>query len=372
MPLLMSFRRWWAAVFVAILLLPTLGLFTPDVPAPLRTVLEPEARWWEDAGKRLDPWVNNTFGFRGAVLAAHRSYVRFIGDTQGDLALRGEAGSLFLKDEHAVEQSLGQLVRPEAVAGLVAFATRMNAYMKAHGGRFVVLVPPNGHTTNFEYLPAYARRLKTAPTEYDLVAGAMAKAGITFVDMRPILAEAKKTGPVHWRYDTHWNQRGMLLGFNAAMAAAGRPDLEVAAQDALGPAEPRLTSDLLRVTGSRVPDPPDVQFPPKGPMVKPKNPVLIPGIMKEVPKTDPFVPYAIDTGHAGPRIMVIGDSFTQGSWQGLGTFRASAYAWMHHRYCRFDMEAVERFRPDILIYAPTERAMPCKGVPEGMPAQGAG
>lgn len=367
MPLFMSFRRWWAAVFFSILVLPTIGLVAPDAPAPLRTVLEPEAHWWEDAAKRLDPFINNAFGFRGAVLAAHRSYVRFIGDTQGDLALKGENGSLFLKDEHALEQSLGQLVRPEAVDGFVAFAARMNAYMEAHGGRFVALLPPNGHTTNFEYLPAYARRLKTSPTEYDLVAERMKAERLPFVDMRPILAEAKKTGPVHWRYDTHWNQRGMLLGFNAAMAAAGRPDLQVKAEDALGPAEPRLTGDLLRATGARVPNPPDVQFPPRGPMVAPKDPKLIPGLFKPVPPHDPFVPYAIDTGHAGPRIMVIGDSFSQGSWKGLGSSVASAYSWQHHRYCRFDMESVARFRPDILIYAPTERAMPCRGEPENWP-----
>ncbi|MCL8384887.1 alginate O-acetyltransferase AlgX-related protein [Xanthobacter aminoxidans] len=363
MPLLMSFRRWWAVIFFAILTLPTIGLIAPDLPAPLRTVAAPEARWWEDAARRLDPYINNVFGFRGAVLTAHRSYVRFIGDTQGDLALKGENGSLFLKDEHALEQSLGQLVRPEAVTSIVALAERMNAYMTAHGGRFVVLIPPNGHTTNFENLPAYARRLKVSPTEYDLVAEKMKAAGITFVDMRPILAEAKKTGPVHWRYDTHWNQRGQLLGFNAAMAAAGRPDLEVKPEDALGPPEPRLTGDLLRATGAPLPNPPDVMFPPKGPMVAPKDPKLIPGIFKPVPDNDPFQPYAIDTGHAGPRIMVIGDSFSQGSWRGLGVSQASAYAWMHHRYCRFEMGAVERFKPDILIYAPTERAMPCKGTP---------
>lgn len=368
MPLLMSFRRWWAAVLVAILLLPALGHFLPDVPAPMRKVLEPEARWWEDAARRLDPYINNAFGFRGAVLAAHRSYVRFIGDTQSQLAIRGENGSLFLNDEHALEQSIGQLVRPEAVEGSLAFARRMDAYMTAHGGRFVMLIPPNGATTNAEYLPAYARRLRKSPTEYDLLAERMKAAGLTFVDMRPILAEAKKSGPVHWRYDTHWNQRGALLGFNAAMAAAGRPDLEVSPQDAYGPPQPRRYGDLLRVSGAPVPDPPDVEFPPKAPMAKPVDPKLVDGIMKPVPPTEPFVPYVIDTGHAGPRIMVIGDSFSQGPWQGLGTYRASAYAWMHHRYCRFDMGAVARFKPDILIYAPTERAVPCRGEPTDWPA----
>ncbi|MDI4657494.1 alginate O-acetyltransferase AlgX-related protein [Xanthobacter autotrophicus] len=372
MPLLMSFRRWWAAVFVGILLLPTLGHVLPDVAGPPPTVLEPEARWWEDAARRLDPYINNTFGFRGAVLTAHLAYVRAMGDSLTSRVLKGEHGALFLNEDKALEQSIGQLVRPEPLGKLFDMVKRLNDYMIAHGGRFVMLVPPNGHTANFELLPAYARRLKTAPTEYDLVATRMKDAGIAFVDMRPIMAEAKKTGPVHWRYDTHWNLRGALLGFNAAMAAAGRPDLEVRPDDALEPPVPSFVGDLGRLSGIR-PSEPDLDYPGRAPMQAPANKVALPGVMPEVSKTDPFVPYAYVSGHPGPRILVIGDSFTQGLWEGLLAHRASVYGWMHHRLCRFDMAAVERFKPDILIYAPTERALPCKGGPAHWPpTQGAG
>jgi len=55
MPLLMAFRRWWAVIFVALLSLPTIGLLLPAMPGPMRTVLAPEARWWEHASERLDP-----------------------------------------------------------------------------------------------------------------------------------------------------------------------------------------------------------------------------------------------------------------------------------------------------------------------------
>lgn len=362
MPLIMSFRRWWAAIFVAILLLPALGHFLPDAPAPMRTVLAPEARWWEDAARRLDPWINNTFGFRGAVLAAHRSYVRFIGDSQSRLVLKGEHGALYLNSEKAVEQSIGQVVRPEEVAHFLAFAQRMNAYMTAQGGRFVVVVAPNGQTANFELLPAYARQLKKSPTEFDLVAQGLKAEGVAFADVRPLFTEAKKTGPVHWLYDTHWNRRGALIAFNATMVAAGRPDLQISADDALGPPEPTMKGDLARM-GGITPARPDVDYPPKGPTLDQPGQVEMPGVMQPVGMTDPFESYAYSTGHAGPRILVIGDSFTQGFWRGWLAYRASAYGWTHHRYCRFDMGAVERFKPDILIYAPTERAMQCKGEP---------
>ncbi len=370
MPLLMAFRRYWAIVFVAVLLLPTIGLFTPDLPAPLRTVLAPKEAWWDRASERLDPYINNVFGFRGAVLAAHATYGRWIG-AGTDRVLKGEGGALFIKDEQAVEQSLGQLVRPDVVTQVADVAATLNAYMQKKGGRFVMLVPPNGATTNFELLPAYARHLKTSPTEYDLLAAALKQRGITFVDVRPILKAAKAGGPVHFLHDTHWNQRGALLSFNATMAAAGRPDLEVDPKEALEPATARDKGDLLRLLGETASGKPDREYPFKAPFHRPELEELTPleGVVPPVgPKDDhSFQAMAYQGMKAdGPRIMVIGDSFTHWSWAGLLKSETSAFAWMHHQYCRFDMNIVRRFNPDILIFAPTERQAFCKGPITGL------
>lgn len=363
MPLLLAFRRWWAVVFVGVLSLFTAGLFLPDMPAPVRTTIAPAEQWWEHAGQRLDPYINDTFGFRGAVLAAHRAYGRWTGNGVSQRVTKGEGGALFLKDEHATEQSIGQLVRPRVIADITDVAEDLDRYMRSIGGKFLMLIPPNAQTNNFDLLPAYARALAKSPTEYDLLGAEMKKRGLTFVDMRPILKEAKKTGPIHWLADTHWNQRSSLLGFNAAMTAAGRPDLTFDPKEALNPPTPRRQGDLVRLSGDVEAKVPDLEYLPK-PMIQVRQGVTpIAGVMKPVPATDPFRPMANETGHPGPRIMVIGDSFTQGQWMGPLSQVASAYAWMHHRFCRFDMGAVERFRPDILIYAPAERAIPCKGVP---------
>ncbi len=364
MPLLLAFRRYWAIAFIAILSVFTIGFVLPDLPAPLRTTVAPAERWWEHAGERLDPYINNTFAFRGAVLAAHRTYGRWLGGGPGELVLKGERGALFIKDEHAVEQSIGQLVRPQVVTQAADVATLLDRYMKSIGGRFVMLVPPNAQTNNFDLLPAYARALAKKPTEYDLLDAEMKKRGIPFVDMRPILAEARKSGPIHWLADTHWNQRSALIGFNAAMTAAGRPDLTFDPAEALNPPSQRRTGDLVRLSGELEAAVPDVEYLPKPMIQLRKDLTPIPDVMKPVPASEPFPPVANATGREGPRIMVIGDSFTQNPWSGPLSQVASAYAWMHHRYCRFDLGAVERFRPDILIYAPSERQIPCKGEPQ--------
>ncbi|MFG1480950.1 hypothetical protein V5F53_20170 [Xanthobacter sp. V4C-4] len=358
MPLLMKFRRFWAIFVVAVLCLPTIGFFTPDLPAPLRSVAAPEARWWTKAATRLDPYINNVFGFRGAVLAAHGQYGRWIGSGKSRV-LKGEDGALFLKEDQALEQSLGQVLRPQAVAAAADVAARLDRMMQASGGRFVMISPPNSQTVNFELLPAYARKLKRAPTEADLLAQDLKARGVPFVDLRPLLIDAKAEGPVYLRIDTHWNERGALIAFNAAMRAVGRPDLEVDPAEAIGEQVARTEGDLVRMAGMTRPEKPDVGYRIKGPMAAQPGLSPLTGVIAPVGPRDPFVPQVFTTGHAGPRIMVIGDSFTQGYWKGLLASRASAYAWIHHRRCRFDFADVERFKPDILIYAPTERGMPC-------------
>ncbi|MDQ0511339.1 alginate O-acetyltransferase AlgX-related protein [Ancylobacter amanitiformis] len=360
MSLLLAFRRWWAILFVAVLCLPAIGHFLPDLPAPMRTVVAPEARWWEEANKRMDPYLNNTFGFRGAVLAAHGAYVRFIGAPRGPSVLRGTDGSLFYTGDHALEQSVGQLLRPAQVSQFVDWVRSLKREIEPWGGRLVVVIAPNAQTIQFDHLPDYARRQMKRPTEYDLLDQDLAKAGIPHADLRPRLLAAKADAPVYWRFDTHWNQRGALIGFNAALAAIGRADLEINPDEALGPPEPRTDGDLVRLTGNGTSEPADVQYPVKPPVaVDAASLTPLPGIAQARSPRFPFPPLAFETGHPGPRIMVIGDSFTYGLWKDYLAYRSSAFVWTHHLFCRGDPAPIARFKPDILIVAAAERLFPC-------------
>lgn len=361
MPLLMAFRRWWAVIFVALLSLPTIGLLLPAMPGPMRTVLAPEARWWEHASERLDPYINNAFGFRGPVLAAHRRYLRFIGSPPGTRVVDGTDGSLFLRDENALEQSIGQLVRLQGVERLAILAKELQQKMTASGGTFVLTLPPNAATARFDKLPEYIRAQRHQPNEYDLVAARMKRDGITFVDLRPIVDESAASGPLYYRYDTHWNALGGLLAFNAVMDAAGRPDLAIAPSLAFSGTKRRPGGDLLRVAGVPDREPADVDYVWKPPVGGPHKTTPLDGIVGPPPRgTENYGFDAYATGHAGPRIMVIGDSFTQGFWSNPLAYRASAVVWIHHNACEFDRGVIDRFKPDILIYAPTERFLTCK------------
>lgn len=365
MPLLFAYRRWWCFAFIGLLLLPTLGLVMPDLKAPIRTVQTVPPAWWIQATERLDPYINNNYGFRGLFMGAHAAYSKFMKSTRERPVLIGQKGQIFYTGEKALDQSLGRIFRTDQVERLVHVTDRMRDVLKARGITFAMVVPPNGQSVMPDLLPAWAQSEQKRPTEYDSVAATLPARGTAFADLRPELTAAREEGPVYRRTDTHWNNRGAVLGFNAAMRAAGRPELQVPESEALGPLTPTATGDLARYLGETS-DTGDLDYPPKGPMVQPANLKPLPGLMPATRGNDPFEGYAYETGHPGPRILVIGDSFSQSFWPGLLARNASAFGWTHHRNCRFEWSVIDRFKPDIVIYAPVERAITCLGSPAGL------
>ncbi|WP_127090839.1 alginate O-acetyltransferase AlgX-related protein [Aquabacter cavernae] len=365
MPLLLAYRRWWCLLFTAILFLPFLGHVLPDLPGPVRPAVAPAERWWERAGERLDPFINAHFGFRGAIMGANAAYARAFHSTRARPLVIGDDGQLFYTGDKALEQSLGLVVRESGLETFGAVLQSFDAALKARGAKLVVTSPPNNATALSDKLPDWAEAQMRKPTELDMVATDLTRRGVTFVDLRPLLKDAGATGPIYMRTDSHWNQRGALLAFNAAMAAAGRPDLAIPADAALGPLTTAPTGDLARYLGEASPTG-DRDYEIRRPEPHAKLTPLK-GVVPEKPPSDPFQPYAFSTGHDGPSILVIGDSFTQHYWKRFLEARASRFGWMHNNSCKFEWNVIDTFKPDIVLYAPTERSLPCKGLPIGMP-----
>lgn len=355
MPLMMRFRRWWALVFFLILLLPTVGLFTGDIYEPRHGVAAPAPAWWVRASERLDPYINDFFGFRAAVLYAHNTWGFWLGGAGNKDVAVGNDGSLYLRRDQAMAQSFGEVLRRQRVQATVERMAELDARIQADGRRFVMLVAPNGQTMSPEKLSTAARNGPPYRTEYDLLQKRMAQRGIPFVDLRPVLRAASEEGPTYRRNDTHWNERSALIAFNAAMEAAGHPELAYAPEDVLGEPYERWDGDLVRMLGLPRARQPDIDAkpidPPTGAAVE------IDGLFSDDTKRHSH--YAFEVDQPGPRIMVLGDSFAQGFWRRLLAGRASAYAFMHHRSCRFDDTSIERFRPDILVYIAVERDLAC-------------
>ncbi|MGH6798906.1 MAG: alginate O-acetyltransferase AlgX-related protein, partial [Roseiarcus sp.] len=149
-------------------------------------------------------------------------------------------------------------------------------------------------------------------------------------------------------YDAHWTPRGALAGFNAVVEADGRPEWRLDPATTMGPLEQRKGGDVARILG--VQDDVHEQAKPLRLSLQGTDENISPGIMPD---------HIVATPRPGPTIMVIGDSFTQGYFPLMLSQHGGRAIWIHHHECGFDWKLIDKFRPDEVWWAPTERFLLC-------------
>jgi alginate O-acetyltransferase complex protein AlgJ len=128
--------------------------------------------------------------------------------------LVGKQGWLYLTDEDNLDYyqnaspfSQGQL------AHIQQKLDQVRGDMAAQGIDFVVVVSPNKETIYPEYLPDAIRQINQK-SQMDQLVDYMDQNGQTrIIDLRKTLIDAKKSGQVYNRTDTHWNEPGAYLAY---------------------------------------------------------------------------------------------------------------------------------------------------------------
>ena len=106
-------------------------------------------------------------------------------------------------------------------------------------------------------------------------------------------------------------------------------------------------------------------------MTETAEPFAMPQIGTDEPLSDAVMPdHVVTTGRWGPTIMVIGDSFTANYFTLMLSQHVGRAIWIHHHECGFDWKLIDRFHPDEVWWAPTERFLICD--PEVHPLNFAG
>jgi alginate O-acetyltransferase complex protein AlgJ len=208
-------------------------------------------------------------------------------------------------------------------------------------------VAPNSSTIYQDDLPWCARN-PGRKTEYDLFLSDLAERGVKAVDLRPALKAARSQGKVYLRHDSHWTPRGAIAGYNAVVEADGHPDWRVDPATALGPPTLVKGGDLARLAG--VQDQATETVEPLTPPVEGRRRTNLHG------------------RDAGPRCCDRqsrkdrhGDRrFVYGLLFHANVVRASErVVWIHHHQCGFDWRLIDKFHPDEVWWAPTERFLIC-------------
>lgn len=363
MGLLARYRRPWGLVLIAALAVP----LAMQIVQPAEVSSEGEARmlapapgWpralyqWLALPRAADRFLSDHFGLRGELVRAH-GRLRYAVDLPADLrVVIGRDNWLFLNGDGTIEQSTGKVLREARITSFADRVAKLREHLAAKGAQLVVAIPPNGSTVNRARLPAWAGDAPSV-TEYDLMMRALSDRGVTAVDLRVPLAAANATAPVYRRTDTHWNKFGALVAYNAVVRAAGKSEWIIDPARAVKGFERVEGGDLARLlaVSDHVSDEDAViDLSPYGPTPPPATPLAT---------SFESGGDLVETGRAGPAVMVIGDSFTRVFWQDYFAAHAGKYAWMHHELCGFQLSVIDAHAPQLVVLAPAERQMFCVG-----------
>jgi alginate O-acetyltransferase complex protein AlgJ len=357
MPMLHHFGRLWLAIMGLLLLLPMFGAVLGSSAGRIaaeefRTLaalpgLPKSGRDWKRFPGAMDGYLRDHFGFRQTMLDVHGWISRTALGRMGNAhVLLGEEGWMFYRGSFTLAQSAGRLVRTERVVRSAAFLDEFRVALRQRGIALVVAVPPNAASI-------YADKIRGWPlmtgrrTEYGEFVSLLQAAGITTVDLRPVLTSARSQGAVFLQHDTHWTGLGAIAAFNAIAQAAGHTDWHVDPAVALGAPTRVAGGDLARMLGV-------------GGTVSEATRSFMPsrGSRRQF-ATDPDVVEMTPDRSAARTVLILGDSFTVYSFPHLLAGVGVRALWAAHDSCGFAWPLIEQLRPDEVWYLPNERAILC-------------
>ncbi|HZR26841.1 MAG TPA: hypothetical protein VFA59_24820 [Vicinamibacterales bacterium] len=291
-------------------------------------------------------WFDDHFGFRSTLVRWSGDVRLFgLGVSPSRAVIKGGDGFFFYADDDAVEDYAN--VEPMTDAALANWrmaVARAQRWLDARHIAYVFAIAPDKHVLYDEDMPETIVRVGTV-SRTDQLLTAIRDLGFS-VDVRPGLFAAKATERLYQRTDTHWNDRGAFVAYQAIIRAVRlrvpnvppewtRDDFEPVAVDA-------ESGDLAGMMGLRR-------------VLREENLALVPRRMRRAVVVTPRGARPTDEegflvteipGSPLPRAVIFRDSFVSQMVPFLSEhFSRAVYAWQND----FDAALVEREHPDVVI-----------------------
>lgn len=311
-------------------------------------------------------YLDKTFGFRKLLVKwENRLDYCLLDASTADLpVVAGPGGWLFLAKENPQLNTVDDFrgLHPFTPAQLAAwtgeFAARRD-WLAVRGIPYLVVLAPNKQTVYPEELPA--RYTRVGPTRTDQLVTALSGAGITVVDLRPVLAGGKKSAAIYYRTDSHWTPAGTATAYAGILAALARtvPAMSGDAPKKNAPVPlPGTPGDLAAMLGLGDGCFAEERFAsaPEGGARAVRSDAAGLTAAGDVQPAEVFE----ISGSGLPRAVIFRDSFFQDMLPLLSEhFSRAVYLWpfpsTHKGPRRFDRELVERERPDVVVDEIVER-----------------
>jgi hypothetical protein len=302
---------------------------------------------------KVDAYLKGHFGLRQKMIRLRKDLAKPLFFETNNVAIAGDSGRIYTIADDMVLQSAGRVLRRQRVADARDLIVTMRDALGKRGIGFLVALPPNSSSIYPDDLPKWARN-PGRKTEYDLLLEMVEARGVKAVDLRPALSFARLDGPTYLINDLHWNVRGALAGFNAIVEADGHANWRIDPSSAIGSFAERKGGDIARLLGiadSVSESTETLALPSAGPTVNLSDVPV--GAVKDM------FNHMITSSRPGPTVLVIGDSFTTGYFPQFLVQHIGRAIWVHHEYCGFDWNWIDRLKPDEVWWTPVERFLVC-------------
>ncbi|HEY2904571.1 MAG TPA: hypothetical protein VGJ29_01645 [Vicinamibacterales bacterium] len=171
-----------------------------------------EVAKWPAAFQR---YFEDHFAFRNQLLHWQSTLLwRVLRTSSSDTVIAGTHDWLFYADDGGIGDyvSAYPFTTPELEAWRLTLE-RTRDWLNTQGVRYLVVIAPDKYMIYPEFMPASLHRLRPDYRADQLLAYMRAKSKVEILDLRPALIAAKPADLLYHRYDTHWNDRGGLVGY---------------------------------------------------------------------------------------------------------------------------------------------------------------
>lgn len=164
----------------------------------------------------FDNWWGDHFGLREEMVTAfHALTMAAFRDTLNQKVVVGKGTYLFYAE--TMDDFLDiNLLSGEEIEKAAVCLRLQKEYCESRNMRFVFMIAPNKNTVYPEYMPERFRPTGRAGNRERLYA-ALEAAGVDTIDLAAVLIAHKPEGDLYFERDTHWNERGALVGYRALM-----------------------------------------------------------------------------------------------------------------------------------------------------------
>lgn len=234
----MKLKKFGASLYIAavttVLLIPASLMFLPDRQSKQNENREltafpawqtEEDGWNPSFFEQLGNWFSEHFAFRSQMVTAYGDLTRELLSTSSEHdVIVGNDGWLYYTP--TVNDITGvRTLSDTDIRHMTRVLQMMQEFAAQHNTRFIFACAPNKGSIYPEHLPA--RYLQTeGSNNLDLLHDALRETGVEYCDLRSVLRNeaANREELLYHKLDTHWNNDGAMLGYQALMETAGLDD----------------------------------------------------------------------------------------------------------------------------------------------------